>query len=51
MTSSKAQLPFEYYSVAFCRPHGDDIEYKPQTLGKRRFVSVDKLALNAGCAL
>ena len=32
MTSSKTQLPFEYYSLKFCRPQ--KIEYQSENLGE-----------------
>ena len=36
MTSSKTQLPYEYYSLAFCGPENpEDIHYKKLNLGKR----------------
>ncbi|ESN98735.1 hypothetical protein HELRODRAFT_66664 [Helobdella robusta] len=31
LTSVKAQLPYDYYSLPFCKP--DKIEYKPENLG------------------
>ena len=30
MTSSHTQLPYEYYSVPFCKPSSGQIEYKSQ---------------------
>lgn len=32
MTSSKTQLPFEYYSLKFCRP--EKMEYQSENLGE-----------------
>jgi len=32
MTSSKTQLPYEYYSLKFCRP--SKIEYQSENLGE-----------------
>ena len=34
MTSSKTQLPFEYYSLPFCQPKSGSVEYKSQNLGE-----------------
>ncbi|XP_070555187.1 transmembrane 9 superfamily member 4-like [Ptychodera flava] len=33
MTSTKTQLPYEYYSLPFCRPEGE-LHYKPENLGE-----------------
>ena len=30
MTSSHTQLPYEYYSLPFCKPNSGKIEYKSQ---------------------
>uniref|UniRef100_A0A673J7U2 Uncharacterized protein n=1 Tax=Sinocyclocheilus rhinocerous TaxID=307959 RepID=A0A673J7U2_9TELE len=32
LTSSRTQLPYEYYSLPFCKP--DNIFYKAENLGK-----------------
>ena len=32
MTSSKTQLPFEYYSLNFCKP--SKVEYQSENLGE-----------------
>ena len=32
LTSVKAQLPYDYYSLPFCTP--DVIKYNPENLGK-----------------
>lgn len=32
MTSTRTQLPYEYYSLPFCKPK-DGIEYKSENLG------------------
>ena len=32
MTSSKTQLPFEYYSLKFCKPQ--KVEYQSENLGE-----------------
>ena len=32
LTSDKAQLPYEYYSLPFCKPEGP-LEYKSENLG------------------
>ena len=34
MTSSHTQLPFEYYSLPFCKPSSGEVEYKSQNLGE-----------------
>ena len=33
MTSIKTQLPFEYYSLSYCKPKGGDVHYKTLNLG------------------
>ena len=33
LTSDKAQLPYEYYSLPFCKPKGINLEYKSENLG------------------
>ena len=33
MTSVKTQIPYEYYSLPFCKP-SDGIEYRSENLGK-----------------
>ncbi|XP_077991140.1 transmembrane 9 superfamily member 4-like [Glandiceps talaboti] len=33
MTSTKTQLPYEYYSLPFCKPEGD-LHFKPENLGE-----------------
>ncbi len=33
MTSTHTQLPYDYYSLPFCRPEGK-VEYKSQNLGE-----------------
>ncbi len=35
MTSIKTQLPYEYYSLPFCRPADDNLHYKTLNLGKQ----------------
>lgn len=34
LTSMKTQLPYEYYSVPFCKPKGGEIQYKSENLGE-----------------
>merc|ERR1719356_1901699 len=34
MTSSHTQLPYEYYSLPFCKPGSGKVEYKSQNLGE-----------------
>ncbi|XP_071952458.1 transmembrane 9 superfamily member 4-like [Antedon mediterranea] len=34
LTSSKTQLPYEYFSLPFCKPEGIDLHYKPENLGE-----------------
>ncbi|XP_040583383.1 transmembrane 9 superfamily member 4 [Lepeophtheirus salmonis] len=34
MTSTHTQLPYDYYSLAFCRPQNGLLEYKSQNLGE-----------------
>jgi len=34
MTSSKTQLPYEYYSLPFCPPKSGEVKYKSQNLGE-----------------
>ena len=38
MTSSKTQLPYEYYSLPVCKP--DKIEYKAENLGKHIYFFI-----------
>lgn len=46
MTSTLTQLPYEYYSLPFCKPKAD-IQYKSENLGKLvlRGVVNEKYAL------
>ena len=37
MTSSKTQLPYEYYSLPFCKP--EVVEYKTENLGLFCFLN------------
>ena len=34
LTSMKTQLPYEFYSVPFCKPAGGEIQYKSENLGE-----------------
>ncbi|XP_063720621.1 transmembrane 9 superfamily member 4-like [Symsagittifera roscoffensis] len=34
LTSDKAQLPYEYYSLPFCKPSGNNLAYKSENLGE-----------------
>jgi len=34
MTSVKTQLPYEYYTLPFCKPKEDDVHYKSLNLGE-----------------
>ena len=34
MTSTITQLPYSYYSLPFCKPSADKLEYKPENLGE-----------------
>ena len=34
MTSVKTQLPYEYYSLPFCKPKDGDVHYKTLNLGQ-----------------
>ena len=34
MTSVKRQLPYDYYSLPFCKPGGGKLRYKPENLGE-----------------
>lgn len=34
MTSTQTQLPYEYYSLPFCKPANGTIHYKPKNLGE-----------------
>lgn len=34
MTSTHTQLPYDYYSLSFCKPDGGKINYKSQNLGE-----------------
>ena len=36
MTSVKAQLPYEYYTLPFCQP--SKLVYKPENLGKTHII-------------
>ena len=45
LTSEKAQLPYEYYSLPFCKPSGT-LEYKTENLGKFYCHKSDILAIN-----
>ena len=33
MSSTKTQLPYEYYSLPFCKPRNNEIIYKAENLG------------------
>lgn len=34
MTSIKRQLPYDYYSLPFCKPPDGKLHYKPENLGE-----------------
>lgn len=34
MTSTRTQLPYEYYSLQFCRPKNGSVVYKSENLGE-----------------
>lgn len=34
MTSIKRQLPYDYYSLPFCKPEDGKLHYKPENLGE-----------------
>ena len=34
MTSTHTQLPYEYYSLPFCKPKDDKLQYKSENLGE-----------------
>lgn len=34
MTSVKRQLPYDYYSLPFCKPEDGKLRYKPENLGE-----------------
>lgn len=44
ITSVKAQLPYEYYSLPFCKPKGG-IVYKAENLGKHNLLNKGKQRL------
>lgn len=35
MTSVKTQLPYEYYTLPFCKPDDGDVRYKSLNLGRK----------------
>ena len=35
LTSIKAQLPYDYYTLPFCRPDDGKLHYKPENLGEK----------------
>ena len=58
MTSTRTQLPFEYYSLQFCLPKNGTVVYKSENLGEvlrgDRIVNTPyevKMAENVDCKL
>ena len=48
MTSVKTQIPYEYYSLAFCKPEGG-VHYRTENLGKGLHGQLETLRWAGRC--